>query len=276
MSIAATLIVFNEEKRIEDTLRCVQWCDEIVVVDRNSSDRTRDIARRYTEKVITIPNVDFKPADNQALIDNVTAEWIIRVTASDVIHPNLAKNIHALIAQPEFPYDVIWIPFRRLVLGMDGKNSPWNSELNSLVVRKRIIKINPSSVHGAVGYNSTRHFRMKPSTIDCMYHLTHETMDIMMDRHLLYCRAEAQYCESTVKTKTIFNDILRAIKDVVLKRTLLAGWDGIALAMAYISYYMLRYIYIWEKRYSKVPQTYAKIRETVVNAWDEQKTIVKI
>ena len=43
-SISAGLVVFNEEDRLESTLRSVRWCDEIIVVDKQSTDRTREIA----------------------------------------------------------------------------------------------------------------------------------------------------------------------------------------------------------------------------------------
>ena len=44
MQITATIITFNEESNIKAACESVAWADEIVVVDSNSTDKTRDIA----------------------------------------------------------------------------------------------------------------------------------------------------------------------------------------------------------------------------------------
>jgi hypothetical protein len=49
------------------------------------------------------------------------------------------------------------------------------------------------------------------------------------------------------------------------------GWKGIVLSLAYVSYFMLRFIYIWENRSSKAKENYGKIRETVLKAWTKEQ-----
>ena len=50
--LTATIITFNEEKNIRDCLESVKWCSEIVVIDSGSTDRTVEIAREYTDRVV--------------------------------------------------------------------------------------------------------------------------------------------------------------------------------------------------------------------------------
>ncbi len=49
-----TVIVpsFNEEKHIEECLKSVLWADEILVVDSFSSDKTVEIAKKYTDRIL--------------------------------------------------------------------------------------------------------------------------------------------------------------------------------------------------------------------------------
>ena len=47
--ISAIVVCFNEEDNIGRCLASLTWCDEIVVVDSFSTDRTVEICRRYTE-----------------------------------------------------------------------------------------------------------------------------------------------------------------------------------------------------------------------------------
>ena len=44
--VSGVVIWFNEEDRIARTLESLRFCDAIVVVDSNSTDRTREIATR--------------------------------------------------------------------------------------------------------------------------------------------------------------------------------------------------------------------------------------
>jgi len=44
-SISACIISFNEERNIGECIDSVAWCDEVVVVDSFSEDRTAEIAR---------------------------------------------------------------------------------------------------------------------------------------------------------------------------------------------------------------------------------------
>ena len=52
ISLSVVLIVKNEESRLARALESVKgWADEIIVVDDESTDKTRDIAARYTDKI---------------------------------------------------------------------------------------------------------------------------------------------------------------------------------------------------------------------------------
>ncbi len=273
MSITAILILYNEEKRIEATLKSFKWCDEIIVLDRNSSDRTREIVKKYTSKLFVLPNREFDPQDNQVWLSNVTGEWVLIITASDLIHPELARQMKELTENPSFDYDVVHVPFRRYVLGLETPHSPWYSEVAPALSRKSVIRVNPDSVHGVISFDTDRHYKMQNSSEFCLYHLTHSTVDMMMDRHTLYCRAEARLFPKDKPLWKIFSSIFRALYVLIFKRrTFLMGWDGIALGTAYLSYWMLNFVYIWEARFSRAPQTYAKIHSEIEKAWIDSES----
>jgi glycosyltransferase involved in cell wall biosynthesis len=54
IGVSVVLIALTEERHLGPCLDTLQWADEIVV-DSGSTDRTRDIARGYTEKAFTVP-----------------------------------------------------------------------------------------------------------------------------------------------------------------------------------------------------------------------------
>lgn len=272
MSISACISVFNEEARIEKTLCSFAWCDEIVVLDKNSTDRTREIARKYTDKILVVPWRESKPDEFRIELERVASDWIFKITASNSIHPKLAAQILELTRRADFSYDVIHVPFRRYALGLETRHSPWYSELNPLVYRKRVAKINYNSVHGTLTFATKRHYKMDNSDEYCMYHLTHETADGMLERHIRYWHAEAIGFPPKMPLYKALIEVFRSIHTVVFRRrTWLMGWDGIALSFAFLTYSMMRFVYIWEKRRSQAPQIYQAIRESILKAWEESE-----
>ena len=269
MSISAFIPVFNEEIRIETTLKTFQWCDEIILLDKQSTDRTREIAESYA-KVFTMPNSSaYDSSEFDYMLTHCNSEWILFFTASDVIHPKLALEITRLTNIKDFAFDVIHVPYRRYVLGIETKRSPWYSENAPMVFRKSIIKINKAEVHSALHFDTKRHYKMKNSNDYCMYHLTHETVDKMMDRHIRYWRGEAK---GNIEIKRSFLHVLKATwRVLVLRRTFLLGWNGVMLSFAYISYFMLSFVYRWERKYSEADSTYENIRRNILSEWNTRK-----
>ena len=53
--ISCFIVCQDEEVQIVDCLRSVSWCDEIIIVDGGSRDRTPELCRRYTDHVLDNP-----------------------------------------------------------------------------------------------------------------------------------------------------------------------------------------------------------------------------
>lgn len=61
--VSAILIAYNEERRLSACLERLLWTDEIVVVDSGSTDATKDITNKYTERVFEVPWQGFGPQE---------------------------------------------------------------------------------------------------------------------------------------------------------------------------------------------------------------------
>lgn len=95
-TLACILVTHNEEKNIEDCLKSVSWADEIVLVDGESTDRTVEIARRYTDKILVKKNA---PCETQRLagIERATGEWILLVDADERVTDELRDEIRGAL-----------------------------------------------------------------------------------------------------------------------------------------------------------------------------------
>ncbi len=86
IKVSLCMIVKNEEKVLERCLKCIERiADEIIIVDTGSTDKTKDIARKYTKKLYDFKWVDdFAKARNYAF-SKATKEYIMWLDADDII-----------------------------------------------------------------------------------------------------------------------------------------------------------------------------------------------
>jgi glycosyltransferase involved in cell wall biosynthesis len=99
MRISATIITFNEESNIKDACESVAWADEIVVVDSESTDATRDIAASCGARVITNPWPGFS-AQKQFAANRAAHDWIFSLDADERVSDQLKQSIQILKNHP--------------------------------------------------------------------------------------------------------------------------------------------------------------------------------
>jgi glycosyltransferase involved in cell wall biosynthesis len=95
MEITATIITFNEESNIKAACESVAWADEVVVVDSNSTDATRDLAERCGARVI-VNNWPGFGAQKQFAVEQAKHEWIFSLDADERVSDELKRSIEEL------------------------------------------------------------------------------------------------------------------------------------------------------------------------------------
>jgi (heptosyl)LPS beta-1,4-glucosyltransferase len=99
MEISATIITFNETSNIKAACESVAWANEIVVVDSNSTDDTREIAAACGARVIVNDWPGFG-AQKQFAVDQAKHEWIFSLDADERVSDELKESIKILRNQP--------------------------------------------------------------------------------------------------------------------------------------------------------------------------------
>jgi len=96
-SVSLALIVKNEESCLEKCLSSFQpVVDEIIVVDTGSTDRTKEIARKFTDKIYDFPWIDDFSAARNFSFDKCTCDFIWWEDADDRLYPEDAEKFKAL------------------------------------------------------------------------------------------------------------------------------------------------------------------------------------
>ncbi|MBS1963608.1 MAG: glycosyltransferase family 2 protein [Bdellovibrionales bacterium] len=138
--LSAVLIALNEERYLGRALASLAWCDEIVVVDGGSTDRTKAIATdpaaawaarlRWAER----PFDGFRQQRNFAL-DQTTNEWVLCVDADEACTPELRARLESLLSE-EDPYPYWKIHRQEYFLGRAIRYGVWNPSYQDRFFRK--------------------------------------------------------------------------------------------------------------------------------------------
>lgn len=154
--VSVVIIARNEEEMIEDCLKSAAWAAETILVDDDSTDRTLEITRRYTDKIFT------RKMDNEGRHRNwayaqASNDWVLSIDADERVTPELAAEIAELLkTKPTFK--AYGIP-RRNYIGDHWLR--WGGEYPAQQVRlflKNEFKYEEAEVHpralmeGATGY----------------------------------------------------------------------------------------------------------------------------
>lgn len=123
MELSLCMIVRNEEAHLAACLDSVKDAvDEIVILDTGSTDATMEIARRYTDRVISEAwHDDFARARNSAF-SYATKPYLMWMDADDELAAGGGEKLRALKPALDGSVDAVMMPYH-CALRADGKPS---------------------------------------------------------------------------------------------------------------------------------------------------------
>ncbi|HTK36850.1 MAG TPA: glycosyltransferase family 2 protein [Pyrinomonadaceae bacterium] len=125
MKISTVIIAFNEETQIAEAIASAIWADEIIVIDSESTDRTREIARNLGAKVIVNKWPGFA-AQKQLGTDAAQYDWIFSLDADERVSDKLRQEILEIRDRPAGPdADGYKIPRLSFYMGRAIRHSGW-------------------------------------------------------------------------------------------------------------------------------------------------------
>ncbi len=115
-ALSAVLISHNNEGTIAETLCALDWCDEILVVDAGSSDRTVAICREFGCRVIQ-RDFDGFGRQKRYAVSAARNDWVLVVDTDEVVTPELQRQICRRLSRENGRYLGYEIPISLIFMG---------------------------------------------------------------------------------------------------------------------------------------------------------------
>ncbi|MGA2968019.1 MAG: glycosyltransferase family 2 protein [Candidatus Levyibacteriota bacterium] len=246
--VSAVISAFNEEKNIERCLKSLSFADEIVVVDNGSSDKTAEIAKRYTSKV-------FSQANNPAQIDlqknfgfeKATGDWILSIDADEEVSKELAQEIEGVIKKKN-AVNGYWIPRKNIIFGKFIEHTGWFPDPQLRLFKKGKGKYIKTHVHEPIKLDGESAYLK-----EFIIHHHYETIAQFIRRTVdIYAPNEAKDYLDKGYQLSYFDAVRFPLNEFIsrffARKGYQDGFHGLMLSLLMAFYHFMIFAYLWEEQ----------------------------
>ncbi len=246
INISAVINTRNEEKNIEECLKTLQFADEIVVVDMESGDDTKKIAKNYTDKVFDHKAVGFvEPARNFA-INKAVGNWILIVDADERIPKTLARKLIEITQEDNV--DFVRIPRKNLIFGQWTQHSRWWPDYNIRFFKKGSVEWQ-NEIH-SIPITTGTGINLDAEETLAIEHHHYDTIDEYFERALRYSTQQSKELIDSGYKFDAKDLIEKPISEFISRFFAGEGYrDGLhGLILAFLQFFsvMLIYLKVWQ------------------------------
>jgi len=253
--VSAVISAFNEESNIERCLKSLDFADEIIVVDNSSSDKTSEIAKKYTKKIFVQKN-DPKLIDLQKNFgfEKASFDWILSIDADEEVSPELAKEIKQVLKNSELRTqnselaDGYWIPRKNIIFGKFIEHTGWYPDPQLRLFKKGKGKFVKAHVHEPINLDGESAY-----LTEHLIHHHYKTIAEFMQKTInIYAPNEAQNYLDKGYQFSYFDALRFPLNEFIsrffARKGYLDGFHGLMLSLLMAFYHFTIFAYLWEKQ----------------------------
>lgn len=269
LSITAVIIAKDEERMIENCINTLKWCDQVMVIDPGSQDRTAEIAEALGAKVIGFEHQSFARLRNKAL-QQVTTEWIFYIDADERVVPALAKEIMVQLETSDSK--VFSFARQNICYGKKLSHGGWSNDQVTRLFAVDNLEKWTGSIHESPVFSGEASLLVTP-----LIHLTHRNTTDGLKKTISWTKVEAQLLYKADCPKVTFLTLIRKgsmefLRRGIFQRGYRDGVEGLIEAVVQGINRVLVYIQVWElQQKPSLEDKYQRQEEDVNKLWSEEK-----
>jgi glycosyltransferase involved in cell wall biosynthesis len=245
IKLTAIVPTGNEEINIDGVLSGLDFADELLVVDSFSEDKTVELAKKYTDKILQ-REYGYSASQKNWAIPQASHEWILLVDADERVTPELKEEIIATInSNPEEV--AFWIGRSNDFMGKRLRYSGWQGDKVIRLFKRDACRYEDKQVHAEI-ITDGKVGELKHKLL----HNTYKGLDHHVKKLNRY--AEWQSNDYLDKTKRLgfyhffIKPAFRFYKHYIRGLGFLDGVPGLVVSALASYAVFMRYVKIWLKK----------------------------
>lgn len=241
--ISALIICKNEEKNIEECIKSILWCDEVLVIDSYSIDNTINITKKYTEKIFQNEWKGFAEQRSFAL-SKANYDWVFSIDADERCTIELENEIKDLLKKNNIEEDGFRIPRKSFFLNKWIKHGGWYPNYQLRLFKKSKTSVSDRLVHESYVANG----KIRKLKNDLL-HFTVSSLSEYISKINSYSSLSAVEKEKSKKVNFIHLAIFPCfafMHQYILKGNFLDGTAGLMVSKFHMVTKLFNYMKIWE------------------------------
>ncbi|MEW6508945.1 MAG: glycosyltransferase family 2 protein [Bacteroidota bacterium] len=240
--LSVVIIAGNEEKNIRDCLESVKWADEIIVIDSESTDNTREIAKEFTPNVFVKKWEGFVP-QRKFSIEKTSNDWVLSVDADERVSAELKIELQKLLGSSN-KLNGYFVPRQNYFLNKLIKSCGWYPDYQMRLFNKCFAGISNRKVHEG--------FEVKGKTgklKNHLIHFTHQNITDTIKKINEYSYLQALEKKNGKKVKAvnlIFNPAAAFLNHFIGRKGFRDGIHGLMVSLIHSITNLLTYMKTWE------------------------------
>lgn len=251
--LSVAIITLNEEASLPRTLDSVAWCDDVVVVDSGSRDRTVEIASaRPNCRVI---RQDFLGYGRQkrVAVEAAANDWVLSIDADEVLDARLQATLQEWSRQPPGDRTAYWLTRQ---LNFMGRTFRHGKESRDRIIRlfdRTRANFNEAPVHERVVTDGPTG-RLDGRLIHYSYRDLDEYFDKFNRYTSLMAREKFDQGRSVSRAGLIARTPVVFLQYYLLRGNLLNGFPGFVWSLLAAHYKTVKYLKLYELRAGNLPR----------------------
>jgi len=241
ISVSAIVVTYNEDERLEACLESVACCDELIVADLRSQDRSVEIAKAHDACLIHHERLPVVEQVRASVIDEAEHNWVLFLDPDEVLCPDLLSRADRQIEEGT---DVgrVFLPWKFYFRGRPLEGTQWGGQKHKGVLIHRERCRLHGDVHRGIelkeGCKSVRLSWSDPEC--CIRHYWIDSFGQLFEKHRRYLREEGEAKFNQGHRFTLKKLLLGPLRS--FKRSFLDlqgwrdGWTGLFLSLFHAWY----------------------------------------
>jgi hypothetical protein len=171
--ISAFVICFNRADVLATCLRALRFADELIVVDKSSTDGSNAIAQAIADRVVVVPWTPTVEETRSLALSLCQHDWILFMDDDECLSASAGRRIRAELEDPRAA--IYEFALRHYILGCHDERAYYWPEHHVRLFRRGAVSFQ-ATIHAGITRHAARVFRFPVEHGVCIHHFSNASV----------------------------------------------------------------------------------------------------